>query len=311
MASMLKKRFLEEVRGPVFSLPTPFTEEGKVDYQSLEEYVDFLINRGAKNLIVSIGTSRFDLLTIKEMMNVNEVVVKAAMGRAITLVTTPPNGPTSQAVRFAQHAESIGADGILGVYPDRFFSEEGVYKYFEEMAQSCSIGVLIHEMPMRSGKSGLGPKVHYSPELVEKISRIDNMVGMKEESEEKGLEYQFNKKFSGNFLVIGCAGMRAFLLDYQWGQQAYMVAIGHFAPEIDLGFYAALTQNDIERARGIVFEKEGPFFDEAGKMGWQMALREAMEVAGLMKAWGRKPMLRLDPESREKIGKILSETIFG
>jgi dihydrodipicolinate synthase/N-acetylneuraminate lyase len=165
-------------------------------------------------------------------------------------------------------------------------------------------------MPMRPGMSGLGGKVQYSPELIERITSIENMVGMKEESEDKGLEYQYNKKFGDNFLVIGCAGMRAFLLDYQWGQKAYMVAIGHFAPEIDLEFYSALTSGDVSKARRIVYDKEGPFFDAAVNMGWQIALKEAMECAGLMEAWGRKPMKRLEVKFRDEISHLLNKTIF-
>lgn len=310
MISEIKQKFIQKVKGPVFTLPTPFQKDGLVDYDSLEKYVIFLIDKGVRTLAVSVGTSRFDILTIEEMKRVNELVVKTAKGKAITIVTTPTNGPTHQSIEFAQHAESIGADGILVVFPDRFFTEDAVYHFFEDIAQTCSVGVLIHEMPMRPGRSDLASKVHYSPDLIERISRIENVVGMKEESEDKALEYQYNRRFNGDFLVIGCAGMRAFLLDYQWGQQAYLVAIGHFAPEIDLEFYSALTQGNYERARQIVFEIEGPFFDEAVKMGWQVALKEAMECAGLMKAWQRKPMVRLEMSQRKKISRILSDTIF-
>lgn len=302
MSSELKQKFLKNVKGPVFPIPTPFTEDSDVDYQAIETYVQFLLEKKARILMVTVGTSRFDVLTIEEMKKVNETVVKATQGNAVTMVTTPTNGPTSQAVDFARHAEDIGADGILAVYPERYYADEDVFHFFEDIASACSIGVLIHLMPMRPGRSEVGANVHYSPSLVERIFAIDNVVGVKEESHNGELAYKYNRLLGNQIVVIGGAGgMCAYLTAYQWGQPAYLVGIGSFMPETELAFYAALEKGDYETARCIVFEKEEPFFEAAVKAGWHLALKEALECKGLMSAWERRPIVRLSEKNRRLI----------
>jgi 4-hydroxy-tetrahydrodipicolinate synthase len=307
MISTIKKQFLKNVKGPVFPIPTPFTYEGDVDYDSLEKYVDFLVRSDAQIIMVTVGTSRFDILTVNEMMEVNEHVVKTVAGRAVTIVTTPTNGPTSQAEEFVQHAQSIKADGILAVYPDRYYSDDSVYQFFESISKSDSIGVLIHEKPIRSGRAGIGPYVHYSPGLVEEIATIENVVGMKEECCQPELAYKFNTLLRDKFLIIGGGGgMREYLTAHQWGQPAYLVSIGNFAPKIELDFFEALTNTDYDKAELMVLEKEVPFFETAVKVGWHLALKEALEFIGLMKAWERSPLVRLSEDERNSIRKVMS-----
>jgi 4-hydroxy-tetrahydrodipicolinate synthase len=235
------------------------------------------------------------------MKKVNERVVQAVQGKAVTIVTTPTKGPTLQAIDFAKHAQDTGADAILAVYPDRYYSDDDVFHFFEDIAGACSIGVLIHLMPIRAGHSKVGAQVHYSPDLVERIAAIGNVVGIKEES------HKYSRLFGDQIAVIGGAGgMRAYLTAYQWGQPAYLVGIGSFVPEIELAFYAALEKGDYQAARRIVFEKEEPFFEAAVKVGWHPALKEGLEAKGLMKAWERKPMNRLNQEDRKFVGDLAS-----
>ncbi len=307
MASDLKRRFLLDVRGPVFPIPTPFTADGDVDYKAIDTYVGFLLGQGARTLMVTVGTSRFDVLTVDEMKKVNERVVQAVQGKAVTIVTTPTNGPTLQAIDFARHAQDTGADAILAVYPERYYSDNDVFHFFEDIASACSIGVLIHLMPIRAGHSRAGVQVHYAPDLVERIAAIGNVVGIKEESHDGGLAYKYSRLFVDQIAVIGGAGgMRAYLSAYQWGQRAYLVGIGSCVPEIELAFYAALEKGDYETARRIVFEKEEPFFEAAVKVGWHPALKAGLEARGLMKAWERKPMNRLNQEDRKFIADLAS-----
>jgi 4-hydroxy-tetrahydrodipicolinate synthase len=305
--STIKQKFLKTVKGPVFPIPTPFTNEGAVDFESLEKYVDFLVCSGAQIIMVTVGTSRFDILTVNEMMEVNEHVVKTVAGRAVTIVTTPTTGPTTQAEEFVQHAQSIKADGILAVYPDRYYSDDSIYRFFENISKTNSIGVLIHEKPIRSGRAGIGQWVQYSPGLVEEIATIENVVGMKEECCQPELAQKFNILLKDKFLIIGGGGgMREYLTAHQWGQPAYLVSIGNFAPKIELDFFEALTRADYDKAELTVLEKEVPFFEAAVKVGWHLALKEALEYLGLMNAWERSPLVRLPEDERKSIRKTMS-----
>ncbi|MBG0791121.1 MAG: dihydrodipicolinate synthase family protein [Desulfovibrionaceae bacterium] len=303
-----KQRCLSKVKGPVFPIPTPFTETGAVDYASLASYVDWLVRQGARTIMVTVGTSRFSLLSRDEMRKVNETVTEAVGGRAYTIVTGPHTGSLDDAVEFARHAASIKADAILGVYPERFYSEHAVYDFFKDFSEAADIGVMIHLAPMKAGTVTTPNPCQYPLELVRRIAALPNMVGMKEESNAPQLIYAYNRALKDRFCVIGGAGcMRTYLTASTWEQPAYLVGIGNFTPRTELDFYTAVQAGDMDKARRIVDEKEKPFFDEAIRMGWHLALKEAMAACGLMPAWERKPLARLGETDQTKIQKIIGE----
>ena len=306
MPSDLQQKFLERVKGPVFPIPTAFDQEGIVDFAGMEEYVRFLLDNGAQTLMVTVGTSRFDLLTVDEMKAINEIVVRTAKDRALTILTTPTVGPTFQAVEFARHAEEIGADGILAVFPDRYYCDEAIYQFFKKVAGACRIGVLIHEMPITAGRGGIGTKVQYSPSLISRMAEIDNIVGLKEESHDPGLIYELNRRFTNRFLIIGGAGgMRAYMAAHHWGQPAYLTSIGNIEPGIEFYFFKKLQAREYEDAERIVMEKESPFFKTAVAEGWHLALKAALDIKGLMPGYERAPLMRPDMDARERINHVM------
>ncbi|MGE4505243.1 MAG: dihydrodipicolinate synthase family protein [Desulfovibrionaceae bacterium] len=299
---------LDAVRGPVFPVPTPFTQDGEVDWDALERYADWLVRQGAATIMVTVGTSRFALLEPAEMRRVNETVVRAVGGRAYTIVTGPPSGPLRSALGFAEHAAAIGADAMLGVYPERFYDEGAVYAYFETLAEGADVGVMIHLAPIPAGRTGLGPAADYAPALIERLMELPNLVGMKEESNNPWLSYRYNTLCAGRICVIGGSGcMRAHLAASVWGQPAWLVGVGNFAPGVELAFHEALAHGELEAAREIIELEERPFFELAVGLGWHLALKEALDARGLLPAHERAPLRRLHGEDRDRVRAMVTE----
>lgn len=294
-----------DIRGPVFPLPTPFDEDGSLDLPGLERYAAFLADSGAETLMVTVGTSRFGLLTIDEMLAVNEAAVRGAGNGARVVVTTPSHGPLAQARAFVEHAADAGAAGILAVYPDRLYTEDAVCDWFGAVARGAGLPVLVHLEPIRGGRAAYAPRTSPSLDLVRRIAALPGVCGMKEESNAPGLTYAYNRHLPREFTVIGGAGgMRAHLTARMWGQPAYLASIGSFAPRLELGFHAALERGDLDAAKAVVFGKEEPFFAVAVELGWHVALKEAMASRGLMQPWERAPMARLTPGERERLAAV-------
>lgn len=311
MLSDQKQRFIKNVKGPVFPVPTPFKENGEVDYPGLSRYVAFLLEQGAETIMVTVGTSRFDLLTVDEMLEVNRIVAQTVGGKGSVIVTTSTNGPTAQAQKFVQRAEKDGADGILLVFPDRYYSDDQILQYYKDVASVCSLGILVHLAAIRAGCGGIGPMVQYSPALLQRIMDIENVVGVKEESHDAGLSYQYNRTLTDRCVVIGGAGgMRDFMTKHQWGQQAYLVSVGNFIPQLEIAFYQSIISGDYQSAKEIIFRYEEPFFRIAVKSGWHIALKEAMALQGLMSRWERSPMSQLAEQDQDDIIKLLKDQVW-
>lgn len=298
---------VDKIRGVVFPVLTPFTANGDVDSEGLRGYVNFLTNEGAQTLMVTVGTSRFNVLTYDEMRSVNTTVAQAAQGKAVVIVTGPPHGPASLFVEFARSAADAGADAMLAVYPDRFYSEQAVEAFFAYIAEASPIPIMIHLTPM---PSALGGVVRHTPDLLERLAGLDNIVGIKEEMHDQGLSYAYNQRLANRFAIVGGAGgMRAYLTAHMWGQPAYLAGIGNFFPRAELVFVQAMQRGDLAPALRIVNELETPFFNAAVPFGWHVALKEALHGLGLMSPEERLPMARVEPGTRERIKRVTNEIL--
>ena len=62
------KRILlqNKLKGPIFSIITPFNKNEKIDYKFLKNYINYLYERGARNFFVMVYNSRLGLLTKKK-----------------------------------------------------------------------------------------------------------------------------------------------------------------------------------------------------------------------------------------------------
>lgn len=294
---------MKEIRGPVIPIPTAFSEDQSVDLKSLESYVGRLVELGIPNIMTTVGTSRYNLLSMKECKAVNETVVKACAHKAVSIVANPLYGGTHFAIDFAKHAESIGADYFLLYYPERYYGEDNVFQFFKKVADSVSIPILIHEMPMRNG---FGPgTVQYSIPLLKRLLEVKNIVGFKEEA----LDAEYSNKILENFpnaVCIGAGGgmSRYLYRDFERGANAYLGGLGNFFPQIELDFFNAIQNGNKEKATKIVEEIELKYFEGVVPMGWHPHLKYAIHYQGLLPIYEREPM-KLLSDAEEKVVQSL------
>jgi 4-hydroxy-tetrahydrodipicolinate synthase len=299
----------DRIRGPVFPIVVPFTEDGDVDYEGLEEYVEFLVDAGAPVLLLTVGTSRYNLLTREEIKAVNETVARATADEDVVTIVSgpgPTTGSTRENLEFAQHAEAAGADAILLVYPERWYGQEPVVKFFQDISDGSDISLLVHAVPVRDGFGGVDDQEYFDVPALDALSDIENVIGVKEESGRRELYEEILDEFNDELAVIGAGGsMDRYLTDSKLGARAFLVGVGSFRPELAVEFFEAVQQGDRERARTITEENETPYFEAAVEMGWHRALKETLHQLDLMKPYERAPMNRLPPEDREEISGII------
>ncbi|MDP4966025.1 MAG: dihydrodipicolinate synthase family protein [Salibacteraceae bacterium] len=294
---------INKILGPVIPLPLPFNEDETVAYDALHSYVDFLVNNGIKNVMTTVGTSRFNLLTFDEIKKVNETVVKAANGRAKTIVANPAQGGTIHAIEFAKHAQEIGADFFLVCFPERDYGDEHTLPFFQRLHDATCIDILIHEMPRRNGL-GLGSK-QYGVELLEKLFAMKRIIGLKEEALDAEYSNMLVERFSKEAIIIGAGGgmSRYLYRDFERGSKAFLGGLGNFKPSIEIEFYDAITSGNRDRAAVIVEDIELKYFEQVVPIGWHPHLKAALAIKGLMPNWERSPMKNLSSEEVSTIAK--------
>ena len=204
-------------RGIFPIMQTPFREDGDIDLEVLRKEVNFIIAAGAHGMAWPQLASEFYVLSDEERLATAEVIVSEANGRLPVIIGVQSTNYWKVAIRFAQHAESIGADGIISLPP--FMSNptvEASVQYYETLAKTVDVPVFIQNSGGRWGVTmptdrvvELGrkfPQTFYVKEEGDPVThRIGAMIN-------KGKD-ALNGVFSGgdgttllNELIRGCAG---------------------------------------------------------------------------------------------------------
>jgi len=290
---------MKKIKGPVVPIPAPFNEnDGSLDVKTLRSYVSFLVDNGIKNIMSTVGTSRFNLLNKEEIFLFNETIVEACKGKAFAIVANAPYGWQQDAIDYAKHAERINADAYLLIHPDRNYGDEKVYKFYKNVSESVDVDIMIHEMPLRNGIGG--GQVQYSLSLLEKLFTIPNIIGLKEEALDPVHSTKIVKEFSSYKSIVGAGGgMSRYLRDYWLGAETFLSGIGNFIPKIELDFFDNMQNENFKAAHELVYNVEIPYFNLTVPMGWHLTLKEALEMKGLFKSSNeRMPLERISKENR-------------
>ena len=143
------------LKGPIYSIITPFDEKESIDYNSLSKYIEYLYNGGARIFYAMAFNTRYLLMSNKEIMEVNEFVIKKVKSLNkdnIVIVGDPLNCSTNTSIQFAKHARDNGADVISLIYRAYLFFDDHVYNHYRKVADAVpEIGILVHEMPFMKG----------------------------------------------------------------------------------------------------------------------------------------------------------------
>jgi 4-hydroxy-tetrahydrodipicolinate synthase len=155
------------------ALVTPF-HDGQVDFETLDELVDFQIESGTDGLVPVGTTGESPTLSHQEHKQVIERVVRAANGQIPVIAGTGSNS-TAEAIELTAFAKKVGADGSLQVAP--YYNkptQEGFYRHFRAIAEEVNIPLVLYNIPGRCGGTGM------TAETIARLSEIENIVAIKE-----------------------------------------------------------------------------------------------------------------------------------
>ena len=159
----------------ITAMVTPFDEKGEVDYEQAKKLALALIASGSDGVLV-VGTTGESptLLRAEECRLFREI--KAAVGDKKSVIAGTGSNSTTEAVEATREAEKIGVDACLLVVP--YYNkptQEGLYQHFKTVAESTSLPCIMYNVPSRT-------VVNMTADTVIRLSKIDNIIGVKEAS---------------------------------------------------------------------------------------------------------------------------------
>jgi len=176
------------------AMVTPFNKEGKVDYEQAKKLALALINSGSDGVVV-VGTTGESPTLTKEEEQCLFAEVKSAVGDRGAVIAGTGSNNTAEALEATKKAEQIGVDACLLVVP--YYnkpSQEGLYQHFKAIAQETSLPCILYNVPSRTITS-------LSADTIIKLSRIDNIIGIKEASGNLDDIARIINNTAGDFLV--------------------------------------------------------------------------------------------------------------
>lgn len=162
-------------KGSGVALITPFDKYNKVNYEKLDELIDFHLKNNTDAIIVCGTTGESSTLSNEEKKDVIKYVVEK-VNKKIPVIAGTGSNNTKIAIEMSKYSQSIGADGLLIVTPYyNKCTQEGLFLHYKEIANNTSLPIILYNVPSRTG-------VNISVDTIIKLSKIDNIVGIKEAS---------------------------------------------------------------------------------------------------------------------------------
>ena len=272
--------------GSIVAIVTPMYPDGRVDYGALEKLVEFhVINK--TDAIVAVGTTgESATLDYEEHRQVIRKVVEFADGRLPVIAGTGSNS-TLEALKLTHWAAEDGAQACLLVTP--YYNkptQEGLYQHYKLIAESVDIPQILYNVPGRTG-------VDLLPETVERLSKIDNIIGIKEASTLERMDVLLDKLDEGFSVWPGEDGLACEAI--LRGAKGVISVSANVAPLQMHKMTQAAMAGDREKAEslnGEISELHRLLFIEANPIPAKWILKEMGKIQGGI----RLPLMSLDKQ---------------
>lgn len=160
-------------KGSGVALITPMHEDGSVNFEVLEEIIEFQIKNKTDAIIVCGTTGESATLSDEEKAAVIKFTVEKAAGRIPVIAGTGSNN-TEHALKMSKKAAELGVDALLIVTPYyNKTSQKGLIEHYTYIANRVELPIILYNVPSRTG-------VNILPETYLELSKISNIVATKE-----------------------------------------------------------------------------------------------------------------------------------
>jgi len=230
-------------KGSLPALITPFREDGSVDAEKFQAFVEWQIAEGSHGLVPCGTTGESPTLSHDEHKRVVELCIEAAAGR-VPVIAGAGSNSTSEAIDLAEHAKAAGADGILVVSP--YYnkpSQEGLFRHFEAINNAVEIPMIVYNIPPRS-------IVDIQPETMARIASLANVVGVKDATNDLARPLREKNLIGPDWCMLSGEDGTAVAYLAQGGSGCISVT-ANVAPKLCSMMHEAWQQGAMDRVRQL------------------------------------------------------------
>ena len=136
------------LKGAYGVLLTPFTEDGKVDYNAFEKELDFVGKSDITGFFVCGTTGEFISLSPEQNMEMLTFAAKQLKGKKKLLAGASDPNPTTT-IKYMKCAADLGYDAAM-ICPPYYFTmkQEDVVRYYKYLSKQNICDIVLYKIPM-------------------------------------------------------------------------------------------------------------------------------------------------------------------
>ena len=283
--------------GSGVAIVTPMHADGKVNYEKLEELINWQIEQGTDAIIICGTTGESSTLSEEEHTECVKAAV-AMVNKRVPVVAGTGSNSTETAIYLTKEAEKDGADAALLVTPYyNKATQKGLIMHYTEIAKNTDLPIILYNVQSRTG-------VNIAPDTAVTLAKTcDNIVAIKEASGNISQIADLMQKADGCIdLYSGNDDQVVPLLSL--GGIGVISVLANVAPKDTHDMVMKYLDGDVAGSRALQL-KALPLIHELFNEVNPIPVKAAMNMMGKNVGPLRLPLTEIEPAHAEKLEKAL------
>ena len=139
--------------GTGVAVVTPFTSDLKVDFKSLQNLINYLIDSDIRYLVAMGTTAESSTISVEEKKQIFDCFVETIDGR-VPLIMGLGGNDTMALQRALQQVDTTGFSAILSVSP--YYNrptQEGIYQHYKSLDAVTPLPLILYNVPGRTSSN--------------------------------------------------------------------------------------------------------------------------------------------------------------
>lgn len=269
-----------------------------VDYGRYAEHCRWLVANGCHGVGPNGSLGEYSSLTDQERRTVARTAVEAVGGSSAVVVGVHAVG-SHQARHWAELAAEDGADAVLCLPPTMYRANEGeILAHFEAVA-SVGLPVMVYNNPIDT-------KVDLTPDLLARISAIDNVVAVKDFSGDVRRVLEIKERAPGLAVVSGADDV--VLESLLMGATGWFAGFPNVFPAESVRLFELALAGRLDEARAL-YEPLVAAFRWDSRTEFVQAVKLGMDRVGRYGGPCRPPRGPLPPHLRDRVEADMARAV--
>lgn len=285
--------------GAGVAIVTPFNEDESINYDKLDQLLDYHCSHGTDSIIICGTTGESATLTEEEHIECVKFAIDRVKGRIPVIAGTGSNC-TRTAIDMSKEAADYGADGLLLVTPYyNKATQEGLIAHYTSVAKEAKAPIIMYSVASRTG-------CNIEPATAARlVKNVDNIVGIKEASGNISQVAKIMELTDGNVdLYSGNDDQIVPLLAL--GGKGVISVLSNVAPQETHDICERFFQGDIEGSRSLQL-KALPLVEQLFCEVNPIPVKRAVTLMGYDCGPLRMPLTQITAEHEKSLIKAMRD----